>query len=129
MQIAALFSAYKEYHSVFRSCNAGSKTNSWCGKCPKCLFTWIILSPFLSHEKLIKIFGSDVINDESLKPILAQLKGEAEVKPFECVGTVEEVNACLTKNSQDDSFEILLHSYDDNNNLPSIFENILKNNL
>lgn len=129
LQIANQFSKFEHYHDVFRSCNAGSKTNSWCGKCPKCLFTWIILSPFLSHEKLIKIFGSDVINDESLKPILAQLKGEAEVKPFECVGTVEEVNACLMKNRQDDSFEILLHSYDDNNNLPSIFENILKNNL
>lgn len=129
LQIANQFSKFEHYHDVFRSCNAGSKTNSWCGKCPKCLFTWIILSPFLSHEKLMKIFGSDVINDESLKPILAQLKGEAEVKPFECVGTVEEVNACLMKSRQDDSFEILLHSYDDNNNLPSIFENILKNNL
>lgn len=129
LQIANQFSKFEHYHDVFRSCNAGSKTNSWCGKCPKCLFTWIILSPFLSHEKLIKIFGSDVINDESLKPILAQLKGEAEVKPFECVGTVEEVNACLMKNRQDDSLEILLHNYDDNNNLPSIFENILKNNL
>ena len=33
--------------------------------------------------------------DESLQPILEELNGTAAVKPFECVGTVEEVRACL----------------------------------
>ena len=95
LQIAKLFSQCEAYHSVFRSCNAGSKTDSWCGKCPKCLFTWIILSPFLSREKLTAIFGKDLMADESLRPILEELNGTAAVKPFECVGTVEEVRACL----------------------------------
>ena len=80
---------------MFRSCNVGSKTDSWCGKCPKCLFTWIILSPFLSREKLTAIFGKDLMADERLRPILEELNGTAAVKPFECVGTVEEVCACL----------------------------------
>ena len=95
LQIAKLFSQCEAYHPVFRSCNAGSKTDSWCGKCPKCLFTWIILSPFLSREKLTVIFGKDLMADESLRPILEELNGTAAVKPFECVGTVEEVRACL----------------------------------
>ena len=95
LQIAKLFSQCEAYHPVFRSCNAGSKTDSWCGKCPKCLFTWIILSPFLSREKLTAIFGKDLMADESLRPILEELNGTAAVKPFECVGTVEEVRACL----------------------------------
>ena len=95
LQIASLFAQCEAYHPVFRSCNAGSKTDSWCGKCPKCLFTWIILSPFLSREKLTAIFGKDLMADESLRPILEELNGTAAVKPFECVGTVEEVRACL----------------------------------
>ena len=95
LQIASLFAQCEDYHPVFRSCNAGSKTDSWCGKCPKCLFTWIILSPFLSREKLVAIFGKDLMADESLRPILEELNGAAAVKPFECVGTVEEVRACL----------------------------------
>ena len=32
--IARLFASIPLYHSIFRSCNAGSKTDSWCGKCP-----------------------------------------------------------------------------------------------
>ena len=95
LQIAKLFSQCEAYHPVFRSCNAGSKTDSWCGKCPKCLFTWIILSPFLSREKLTSIFGKDLMADTNLQPILEELNGTAAVKPFECVGTVEEVRACL----------------------------------
>ena len=95
MQIASLFSKCEAYHEVFRSCNAGSKTDSWCGKCPKCLFTWLILSPFLSRERLRGIFGKDLLTDPTLRPIFEELNGTAEVKPFECVGTVEEVRACV----------------------------------
>jgi hypothetical protein len=95
LQIASLFAGYKPYHSVFRSCNAGSKTDSWCGQCPKCLFAWIILSPFLSGDELTVIFGKNLVDDPSLIPILDQLTGAAPEKPFECVGTINEVKAAL----------------------------------
>ena len=104
IQIASLFSRNKDYYKVFKSCNAGSKTDSWCGKCPKCLFTYLIMSPFISQEDLINIFGKDLLNDNDLQPILKQLKGEADVKPFECVGTIEEVNACLNFSQQTTDF-------------------------
>lgn len=95
LQIASLFAKCEAYHPVFRSCNVGSKTDSWCGHCPKCLFTWIILSPFLPKEKLVAFFGKDLMADESLRPVFEELSGTAPVKPFECVGTVEEVRACI----------------------------------
>jgi len=65
-QIAHLFSEMKKYHFVFRSCNVGSKKGVWCGKCSKCLFTYIILSPFLSRNELFNIFGNDLLDDPDL---------------------------------------------------------------
>ena len=130
LQIAKLFSQCEAYHPVFRSCNAGSKTDSWCGHCPKCLFTWIILSPFLPKEKLAAIFGKDLMADESLRPIFEELNGTAPVKPFECVGTVEEVRACMEAvNGNRDKVDDILHRFNENHFLPEKFEQILKTAL
>ena len=145
LQIAKLFSQCEAYHFVFRSCNVGSKTDSWCGHCPKCLFTWIILSPFLSREKLTAIFGKDLMADASLQPILEELNGISAVKPFECVGTVEEVRACLkaagistgsmTAESmasdlvEGPTVDEILHRFNNEHFLPQKFEQILKNRL
>lgn len=130
LQIASLFARYEAYHPVFRSCNVGSKTDSWCGHCPKCLFTWIILSPFLTRGQLTAIFGKDLMADASLQPVLDELNGTAAVKPFECVGTVEEVQACL-KATQNNMLEVdeILHRFNTNHFLPERFEQILKSNL
>jgi hypothetical protein len=95
LQIAKLFSGFPQYFTIFKSCNAGSKTGTWCGRCAKCLFTWIILSPFVEKEKLLKIFGKDMLNDPELLPLLDELTGRSESKPFDCIGTIEEVNAAL----------------------------------
>lgn len=97
LQIAKLFSKFTHHHLSFRSCNVGSKTDSWCGSCPKCLFTAIILSPFITQEKTKEIFGKDILNDISLEPVFNELAGIADIKPFECVGTPSEVNAALAK--------------------------------
>jgi hypothetical protein len=91
-----IFSGMNQYHRVFRSCNVGSKENKWCGECPKCLFTWIILSPFLGDSELHWIFGKDIGENLSLKHLLEQLTGMADEKPFECVGTMDEVIAALS---------------------------------
>lgn len=94
LHIAKLFSKLN-YQSVFKSCNAGSKQNIWCGKCPKCLFAFIILSPFVSKEELINIFSKNLFEDKDLEEYFLQLCGERRTKPFECVGTVSEVRAAL----------------------------------
>jgi hypothetical protein len=95
LQIAMLFSRFTAYHDVFRSCNVGSKEDIWCGHCAKCLFAYIILSPFIEPKRLNQIFGKAMLDDVSLKLEFEQLIGEAETKPFECVGTVSEVRQAL----------------------------------
>lgn len=97
-QIARYFAGCTAYHDIFRSCNVGSKEDIWCGHCPKCLFVFFILSPFLSHTRLCEIFGADMVNDESMIPVMEQLIGVVDEKPFECVGSRDEVNTaiCMT---------------------------------
>lgn len=95
--IAKLFSKYPEHFTSFKSCNVGSKTDTWCGNCPKCLFTYIILSPFIDIETLIDIFGKDLFDDKALLRHFNDLIGQSEVKPFECVGTIDEVNLAVRK--------------------------------
>ncbi|MFH0867153.1 MAG: hypothetical protein V1904_13235 [Bacteroidota bacterium] len=113
LQIAKLFSQYLKYHSIFRSCNAGSKTDSWCGECPKCLFTAIILSPFISNTDLIGIFGKNILDDNTLLYYFKQMYGAEETKPFECVGTIDDVNMALvmTMQKNNDAIPFLLKHY------------------
>jgi hypothetical protein len=96
LQIAMLFSRFMDYHDVFRSCNAGSKEDIWCGHCAKCLFAYIILSPFIEPARLNQIFGKSMLDDMTMELEFKQLIGEAETKPFECVGTVSEVRQALS---------------------------------
>ena len=97
LAIARLFSRFGDHFSTFRSCNVGSKENKWCLKCPKCLFTYIMLSPFNSDEDLMNIFGKNLLDDTELEPVFLELCGFSGIKPFECVGTVREVRAALAK--------------------------------
>ena len=95
LQIAMLFARHEHYHDVFRSCNVGSKQDLWCGHCAKCLFAFIILSPFIAPERLAQMFGKPMLDDETLRHEFDQLTGHEATKPFECVGTVSEVNDAL----------------------------------
>lgn len=96
LQIAMLFSRNEKYFDIFRSCNAGSKQDIWCGRCAKCLFAYIILSPFIPPQRLNAIFGKNMLDDLGLQLYFDQLTGIAETKPFECVGTISEVRSALS---------------------------------
>lgn len=110
-QIASYFAKCKSYHSIFRSCNKGSHTNIWCADCSKCLFVYLILSPFLSFEELTAIFGRNMGDDENLIPTFNQLIGhETDEKPFECVGSRDEVNFAVCE------------AIKNNEKLPGLFE-------
>jgi hypothetical protein len=114
LQIARVFSRMPHYFKAFRSCNVGSKTGSWCGVCAKCLFTFIILSPFIKINELIAIFGKDLFSDITLIPLLNQLTGQSPEKPFECVGTIDEVNFALVaavRHSEDPGLPPLLRYF------------------
>lgn len=95
LQIAKYFASCKQFHKVFKSCNVGSKNNVWCTACAKCLFVYIILSPFLSTDELAAIFGCNILEKAELENDFKGLVGISSVKPFECIGTVNEVCCAL----------------------------------
>lgn len=106
IRVAEMFSGMKKYLFDFSSCNNNFKINSpnkdasgrerlWCGRCPKCIFVFLILSPFLPKEELISIFGKNLFQYvETLAP-LRDILGFGRVKPFDCVGTYEEAKAAF----------------------------------
>ncbi|MDE7229799.1 MAG: hypothetical protein K2N56_04900 [Oscillospiraceae bacterium] len=94
-QIAREFIKYPRYFGVFQSCNLGSKTNVWCCNCAKCLYVYILLAAFLDDETLITIFGCNMLEKTELAPMLDGLMLDGEDKPFECVGTKDEVRLSL----------------------------------
>ena len=83
------------YLDIFRSCNVGMKENKWCGHCAKCLYVFIMLYPFVPLDHLQIIFGNNLLNDQSLTDIFVGLINPDTTKPFECVGTREEINFSL----------------------------------
>lgn len=95
LQITRIFSTLTPYHSVFRSCNVKSKVGEWCGHCAKCLFVAVMLSAYLDDQLIQNIFKTDILNDMTLLSLLYELCGIHENKPFECVGTREEVNQAI----------------------------------
>jgi hypothetical protein len=95
LRIAQLFAEQVKYYPVFKSCNAGSKTDIWCCNCSKCLFAFTILSPFIPVIEMVHIFGKNLFELPQMLGYLKELTGIDEVKPFECVGTIDEVNAAL----------------------------------
>ena len=105
LEISKIFSKYKKYFPFFSSCNAGMKISSggqlaakerWCGNCPKCLFVYMALYPYLNEKELLEIFGKDIFDPstssgrEKLLLIMKGLLGRGRSKPFECVGTKAE---------------------------------------
>jgi 7-cyano-7-deazaguanine synthase in queuosine biosynthesis len=98
IQIAKLFSKYHQYFSAFLSCNVAYQTDSgtkrpikkWCGFCPKCLFVFAALYPFVNEKKLVRIFGQNLFDKKNLLSVFEELIGEKKFKPFECVGTKKE---------------------------------------
>lgn len=102
IKIAQLFSEYSQYLGSFVSCNRGYRiategSTGWCGECPKCAFVCMMLAAFLPKEKVIEIFGKNLFDNEALMPLFKELLGLEAFKPFECVGTPEEVRLALFK--------------------------------
>jgi 7-cyano-7-deazaguanine synthase in queuosine biosynthesis len=80
------------------SCNAAyamdGPGDGWCGSCDKCRFVQLALAPFSEHEQLTSDLGFDALSDpEQIEGFASML--DADTKPFECVGTVDEVRLAL----------------------------------
>lgn len=119
-KITQIFSElyFEKYKDVFSSCNKAytqnSRTMSWCGACPKCAFTFLALSAFLPKEKVTSLWnGKNLLLDTSLEPTYKQLLGlDAQDKPFECVGEIQE-SRCLM-NVVAKTYPHLIDKYDFN---------------
>lgn len=113
-QITKKFVNYPKYFSVFQSCNVGSKTDTWCANCAKCLYVYIMLAAFLPDEELINIFGKNMLEKEEYRDLFNGLVYQDYNKPFECVGTKKEINLALyqaIKKRKDNELPLLLKYY------------------
>ncbi len=131
-KIVKIFCQYNKYFKVFKSCNVGSKEDIWCNNCPKCLYVYIMLSAFLSLEEMNVIFETNMFDNIELTNILDGLVSSKFDKPFECVGTKEEINYALyikINKLKENKKELppLLSYY--MNNYSDIYDNILINNV
>ena len=101
--VASRFAVLDRYHRAFRSCNRAfvieraARLDVWCGRCDKCCFIDLILSPFLPASELSAVFdGHEPLDDpdlaERFRALLALGRG---AKPFECVGEERECRAAL----------------------------------
>lgn len=101
--VARQFAGLPQYHDTFRSCNRAFHQNPaerldhWCGRCDKCCFVDLVLSPFMDRAELEAVFAGDEplqnpANEELFRALLALGTG---AKPFECVGDTDECRAAL----------------------------------
>jgi hypothetical protein len=101
--IAQEFSRHPEHLLAFRSCNRAfhidpsQRLDRWCGQCDKCVFIDLILSPFVDRHVLSTVFaGAEPLeNPELIDSFRTLLGADAAMKPFECVGDVDECRAAL----------------------------------
>jgi hypothetical protein len=129
LQITKLFCRYPRYFKVFTSCNFNFKIDPdihpeklWCGHCPKCVSTALMLACFITKEKVEDIMGTYPPDLPENQQILNDLLGKNAVKPFECVLTRAEARAAFSGQGLDE----ILSSWLDNPNLPEKFSKILK---
>jgi hypothetical protein len=99
-RIASLFTKSRTFDSVFSSCNrnfrlAGHEGPLWCGECPKCHFVFLIFAPFMSKDRLLRIFGKNLLDEPANEGSFRELAGLAGQKPWECVGEILEAAACF----------------------------------
>ncbi len=96
LKIAQVFAELWKWPEFCTSCNRNFTQKhegpaKWCGECAKCVFVFICLATSISKEKLLNMFGKNILADETLWPMVLELLGKGETKPFDCVGTPEEV--------------------------------------
>jgi hypothetical protein len=102
LEIAELFSelAWSRFGNGFSSCNRANYRQGnvneelhWCGECPKCANSYLLFAPFIPAHELQALFGGkDLFADEKLALTFKGLLGiDGVTKPFECIGSVEEL--------------------------------------
>ncbi len=99
-KIARLFARETRFDHVFSSCNRNFKLSGhdgplWCGECPKCHFTFLLMASRMDYARMMGIFGHNFLDVPANERSFRELTGLAGQKPWECVGEIEEAAACL----------------------------------
>ncbi len=105
IKIVELITKSPDLLEKFVSCNRNfqiknSQDKKWCGECAKCASTFALLSAFMGKANLVQLFGKNLFADESLIPLYKALLGISGIKPFDCVGSVEEIQIALWRANQ-----------------------------
>ena len=110
--IVKRFVNYPTYFLHFSSCNRNFKitgegpSQKWCGECAKCAFAFVMLAACLPKEDVVGIFGQDFLAKEDLVQTYKELLGVVNIKPFDCVGTPDEVRVAFYLASKKGDYDI-----------------------
>lgn len=132
LEIMKIFTKYPKYFKHFISCNNGGKaknigkTDGWCCECSKCLFIYLLMSNFVPSNQMIDIFGEDLLDKKEMLNYFLELLGKTETKPFECVGTIEEVNYVVNNLvKKEGKLPYLLEYYKENYSLGHVNDSVV----
>jgi len=95
VHIARLFARTDIYDAVFTSCNKAFRLTDrpdalWCGDCAKCRFTFLLMALPMGPERLLGIFGTNLLDDPAQFDGFHALTGLKTHKPWDCVGEERE---------------------------------------
>lgn len=102
LKIAELFADYPNYFAHTTSCNQNwlildkdPHQGAWCGRCYKCAFIFALYAAMLPNNTVVSMYGKNMFDDKALLTTYRQLWGAEGMKPFDCVGTPEEMQAAM----------------------------------
>lgn len=112
LRVAELFveNCWTDFGEKFSSCNRANyqqgqqnQNLTWCADCAKCANSYLLFCPFLPAKQLQAIFGrEELFKKPSLTDIYKGLLGiDGFIKPFECVGTVDELRKAYEMRGED----------------------------
>lgn len=118
LKVAELFTthAWEKFGHSFSSCNranymqgADNQQLYWCGECPKCANSFLLFAPFVEAEELKSLFaGQDLFSKPLLTETFKGLLGIDDVmKPFECVGEINELRYAYHKAIEKGGYDTL----------------------
>lgn len=100
--IVHLVSRFAEKHlETITSCNrnfriAGPGERRWCGTCSKDASTFALFAAVGQKDAITELFeGQNLFDSEALLDTYRELLGVKDFKPFDCVGTVDEMQVAF----------------------------------
>ncbi|HKX73262.1 MAG TPA: hypothetical protein VJM32_04580 [Candidatus Saccharimonadales bacterium] len=111
LKIAQIFARHPKYFAHTTSCNQNwlmldknPGQGAWCGKCYKCAFIFALYAAELPNDTVVTMYGQNLFNNKELLTTYRQLWGAEGMKPFDCVGTPEEMKAAMYQATKKPAF-------------------------